>query len=139
MRLFEILILSSSAIIAVLGLMHLLVTFRGPKLRPRDEGLLRMMRSVSPVISQQTTMWKAWIGFNVSHSMGAILFGLVYGFLATNHTTLLLQSSFLALVGVLVLISYAILGWRYWFNIPLIGISLSLFLYVAAYAIVYAT
>jgi hypothetical protein len=23
-------------------------------------------------------MWKAWVGFNVSHSMGLMLFGLIY-------------------------------------------------------------
>jgi hypothetical protein len=28
-------------------------------------------------------MWKAWVGFNASHSYGAILFGLVYGYLAS--------------------------------------------------------
>ena len=25
---------------------------------------------------------KAWIGFNISHSLGALLFGVIYGYLA---------------------------------------------------------
>ncbi len=28
------------------------------------------MQQVSPVITRQTTMWKAWVGFNASHSYG---------------------------------------------------------------------
>src|SRR5438046_6957052 len=30
-------------------------------------------------------MWRAWVGFNASHSMGAMLFGLVFAFLALAH------------------------------------------------------
>jgi hypothetical protein len=30
-------------------------------------------------------MWRFWIGFNISQAMAAILFGLIYGFLAIVH------------------------------------------------------
>ena len=76
------LVAGSSAIVLVLGLMHLLYTFYGPKLLPRDRELQVRMQEVSPVITRQTTMWKAWVGFNASHSYGLILFGAVYGYLA---------------------------------------------------------
>jgi len=71
----QALITASAAIILTLGLLHLLYTFRGPKLQPREAALETQMTSVSPVITRQTTMWKAWVGFNGSHSYGAILFG----------------------------------------------------------------
>jgi hypothetical protein len=71
------LIAASAAIILLLGLLHLLYTFRGSKLHPRDPELAERMREISPVISRETTMWKAWIGFNASHAYGATLFGLV--------------------------------------------------------------
>ena len=63
---------ASAAILLALGLLHLLYTFRGPKLWPRDASLQQRMSEVSPVITRETTMWKAWIGFNASHSFGAI-------------------------------------------------------------------
>jgi len=39
-------------------------------------------------------MWKAWIGFNASHSLGAVLFGQVYGYLVLAHAPMLLSSPF---------------------------------------------
>jgi hypothetical protein len=90
------------------------------------------MSSVSPVITRETTMWKAWVGFNASHSFGAILFGLVYGYLALVHPAFLFQSVFLLVLGLILLGGYTFLGVRYWFSIPLRGILLSLTLYASA-------
>jgi hypothetical protein len=42
-------------------------------------------------------------GFNASHSMGAMLFVLVFGFLALAHGQLLFQSPFLLVVGLAML------------------------------------
>jgi hypothetical protein len=75
-------IASSAAIILLIGLVHLLYTFRGPKLHPRDPDLTARMMAVSPVISSETTMWRCWVGFNASHSFCLIFFGALYGYLA---------------------------------------------------------
>jgi hypothetical protein len=64
-----LLVAASAAILLLLGLVHLLFTFHGPKLLPRDAALQKRMQEVSPVITRQTTMWKAWVGFNASHSV----------------------------------------------------------------------
>ena len=74
-------------------------------------------------------MWKAWIGFNASHSYGAILFGAVYGYLALVHSAFLFQSRFLLLLGLLLLAGYVFLGKRYWFSVPFRGIALASALY----------
>ena len=58
-RLAPLLIAASAAIILLLGLIHLLHTFYGPKLLPRDRDLKARMEEVSPVITRETTMWKA--------------------------------------------------------------------------------
>jgi hypothetical protein len=126
------LIAASAAIILLLGLAHLLYTFYGPMLLPRDPELQTRMQEVSLVITRQTTMWKAWIGFNASHSYGAILFGAVYGYLALVHSAFLFQSTFLLLLGLLLLFGYVFLAKRYWFRIPLRGILLATFLYILA-------
>ena len=89
------------------------------------------MAEVSPVITTQTTMWKAWIGFNASHSYGAILYGLVYGYLALIHAQLLFGSTFLLGVGALLLVGYVFLGRRYFFSIPYRGILIATASYAA--------
>jgi len=122
----------SAAIILLLGLIHLLHTFRGPKLRPRDAELEARLKQVSPVITRETTMWKAWVGFNASHSYGAIFFGVVYGYLALAHSAFLFQSTTLLAVGALLLAGYTFLGKRYWFSIPLRGIVVALVAYLGA-------
>lgn len=128
----SILIGASAAVILLLGLVHLLFTFRGPAFLPRERALKARMEEAVPVISRQTTMWKAWIGFNASHSVGAILFGLVYAYLALLHPAFLTASSFLLALGLVTLCGYLALARRYWFRTPFRGILLALVLYVAA-------
>ncbi len=123
---------ASAGIILTLGLLHLLYTFRGRKLHPRDDALKERMKEVSPVITRETTMWKTWIGFNASHSSSAILFGLIYGYFALAHGDFLFQSRFLLAVGLLFLAGFVFLGKVYWFSIPFRGIVLSTGLYVGA-------
>lgn len=128
----QLLICASAAIVLLLGTVHLLYTFASNKFQPRDPTLAEHMQNVAPVITRQTTVWKAWVGFNASHSLGAMLFGLVYGYLALAAPLALLRDGFLLGLGVLFLASMAVLAWRYWFRIPLIGISLALLLFVSA-------
>lgn len=126
------LVTASSAILLLLGLMHLAFTFHGSKLLPRDRELQTRMQEISPVITRQTTMWKAWIGFNASHSYGLILFGAVYGYLALAHGDFLFQSAFLLCLGLIVLLGYVFLAKRYFFRIPLRGVLLATALYALA-------
>jgi hypothetical protein len=69
----RILMVLSASIILTLGAFHLLYTFRGPTLTPRDPTLQISMSQVSPVLTKETTMWRSWVGFNATHSMGLIL------------------------------------------------------------------
>jgi len=129
MTLSSVLIALSAAILLLLGLAHLLFTFRGNKFDPRDAALKARLMQISPVISRETTMWRAWVGFNASHSYGAILFGLVYGYLALVHSGFLFASWFLLGLGLLTLAGYTVLARLYWFSVPLRGVSLATVLY----------
>lgn len=119
----------------MLGAIHLAYTFWGPKLAPRDSALQISMSRTSPVISTETTMWRAWVGFNASHSMGLILFGLVFGYLALAHAELLFRSAFLLVVGLAMLVGFVVLSKVYFFSVPLAGVSISLACYVASIAL----
>jgi hypothetical protein len=132
------LIVASAAVIGVLGLLHLVYTFHGPKLLPRDPGLKARMEEVSPVISRETTLWKTWIGFNASHSYGALLYALIYGYLAAMQPATLFDSAFLLCVGALYLAGMAFVGRRYFFSIPFRGILLATGLYAAGLIVQWA-
>jgi hypothetical protein len=131
-------IAASAALMLLLGVIHLFYTFRVPKLRPRDPDLLARMMTVSPVISSETTMWRAWIGFNVSHSFCLILFGALYGYLALRHTPFLFHSWFLLTLGFLLLLGYAVLAKLYWFTAPFRLVVLAALLYVVGIIINWA-
>lgn len=122
----------SAGVIGLLGALHLAYTFHGKKLRPRDTHLERQMDLVSPEISRHTTMWRAWLGFNASHSFGALLFALAYGYLGLLHPDFLFASNFLVMLGLAFLLALAWLGARFWFRVPLAGILLALGLYAFA-------
>lgn len=128
----SLLVAASAAIVLLLGIIHLLYTFSGPKLLPRDRELHTRMQEVSPVITTQTTMWKGWIGFNASHSYGLLLFGAVYGYLALVHGEFLFRSAFLLGLGLVALFGYVFLAWRYFFRVPLRAVLLAVLLYSLA-------
>jgi len=130
-----ILMVASAGIIFALGVIHLVYTFWGRLLTPRDSALESRMREVSPVITSETTMWKVWVGFNASHSFGAILFGLIYGYLAIAAGGLLFASPFLLLVGFAMLAGFVVLGKLYWFSVPFRSICVAFACYVASIAL----
>jgi hypothetical protein len=131
----RILMVLSASIIFTLGVFHLVYTFWGPQLTPRDPALQVSMSQISPVITKETTMWRAWMGFNASHSMGLILFGLVFGFLALAHDQVLFQSPFLTVVGLAMLGGFVVLCKAYFFSAPLRGVCISLACYIASIAL----
>ena len=124
-ELAAVLIAVAAFVVLALGAAHLALTFIGTKLHPRDPELAEHLRRVSPRITGRTTMWRAWVGFNASHSFGAILFGLIYGYLALAHAPLLLDSPYLLGVGGAMLGGYVVLAKRYWFRAPLTGLLLA--------------
>jgi hypothetical protein len=131
----RILMVLSASIVFMLGVAHLSYTFRGSALTPSDPALQRSMSQVSPVITDETTMWRCWVGFNASHSMGLMLFGLVFGYLAVAQSRLLFRSPFLLIVGLAMLGGYAVLCKLYFFSSPLRSIAISLGCYLASIAL----
>jgi len=122
-------IAAGAAIILVLGSLHLFYTFVGNKLEPRDEALKQRMQEVPPVITRQTTIWRMWIGFNASHSLCGILFGLIYAYLPLAHADIFFGSPFLIGVGLALLAGLVALGRLYWFSVPFRGIVAAAVLY----------
>lgn len=121
----QILIIIGASIFGVLGTIHLVYTFYTNKFHARDPSVTEAMKGSSPVLTKETTMWKAWVGFNASHSFGAMLFAGIYVPLAMFHFEVLQQSVWLSVFPLIIGISYAILAKKYWFRIPLAGILIA--------------
>lgn len=128
----NVLLCLSAATMMLLGCIHLVYTFRGNRFAPREAGLQSQMERVNLVITRQTTMWKAWLGFNASHSLGLMLFALVYAYLALIHPSLLFQSVFLLGIGLAMLLSLLAVAKNCWFSVPLWGISFALLSFVGS-------
>jgi hypothetical protein len=128
----------SAAIALAMGIAHIHLTYFTRAFAARDAALEEKLNSVSPRLTANTTMKKIQTGFHVSHSMGVILFGLIYGYLALLHSTFLFQSTFLVVLGAVVLLTYIVLAKLYWFEKPLIGVSVAFAFYIAGVAVAYA-
>jgi len=131
-RLFMLL---SAGVVLMLGIIHLVYTFSGTKLMPRDPSLQVSMSLTTPVITKETTMWRCWVGFNATHSIGLILFGLVFGYLALAQPRVVFESWFLLTTGMATLAALLVLCRMYFFNAPLLGISIASICYVISVAL----
>jgi hypothetical protein len=130
-----LLVTGAAGLMAVLGGLHLRYTYWGDKLDPRDRALREAMQRTHLVITRQTTVWHAVKGFNASHGLGLVAFGLSYGFLASQRPDVLGGSPFLLALGMAVLLAYLALARRYFFSVPYRAVALACALYAAGWAL----
>lgn len=115
----------SAAIYGLLGLVHAAYTFhdiwRRPRyFRPRDHELAAALRDTTVALAPGGhSFWTASLGFHLSHSIGVLLFALLILISGSTGTGWLLP--------LLIVISmiYALIAWRFWFHIPLMGCLLA--------------
>jgi hypothetical protein len=116
-------------IFLLLGILHALYTFldiREPRRLVPQEPSVALAMAESPVRLARggTTMWRAWVGCNFSHSLGAMLFGMLCAGAGLVLGTLVLPA-WILFVLVLIALSYVGLSVLYWFRIPTMGITLA--------------
>lgn len=120
-----------------MGTLHLYLTYGTIKFQTRDAELTERMKQVPLIMSKQTTVWKAWIGFNASHSMGAMIYGLIFAYLAAFHYTMLIGSAFLIFILLGTSVCYVIMARHYWFSSPFRGLSAALTCLVCGVVLAY--
>src|SRR5499433_3986941 len=121
-----ILLILGGAVFGVLGGLHAIYTLldlRNPRrLVPVDPSVAHAMANSALTLSRGgTDMWRAWIGFNFSHSLGLLLVGAL-GIWAGFRIKALPASiaPALTLIGCL----YLVLALRYWFRATAIGLAI---------------
>ncbi len=123
----------------VLGTLHAVFTLadeRHPRrLAPDDPAVVTAMQASKVRLSRgATTMWQAWISFNLTHSLAAIIFGAAC-LVVMAHMGLFVFSpwALLALAGTSAL--FALIGLRYWFGVPRAGTLIATACLTAAWAL----
>ncbi len=124
---------AGGTIFCVLGTLHavyMLIDVQRPRrLVPDDPALIAAMAgSRVRLAGDATDMWRAWIGFNLSHSLGALLFGataIAWPGIAAGHVLLAWLPAVVAAV-------YLTIGLRYWFKVPNAGIAAATVAFAAA-------
>ena len=131
------LFLSGALPFLLLGIAHAMHTPRQPNerkgLSPTDPGLAESMARSRIHLTGRTDMWRAWVGFNLSHSLGAVLFGVVVVLVGRTSASFEYNAAVFLPLAVVVSIAYLSLGVAYWFRTPIIGICVSVFLFSAAW------
>ena len=123
----------------VLGLAHVFATPRAPAqskgLSPRDPALREAMTKGTVLLTRRTTVWLGWVGFNLSHSLGAVLFGAVVLLVGRSQASFQAQAGVFLPFAIVVSGLYLLLGLRYWFRTPIVGIALSGVCFVASWVL----
>ncbi len=101
-------------------------------LSPRDAEYRRGMLGQTLLLTRRTNLWLTWVGFNLSHSLGAILFGVVVLLVARSPATFAANWPAFAPLAIVVSGTYLALGLRYWFRTPIVGILISCVCFVSS-------
>ena len=121
----QLLIIVGAFIFLVLGSIHLLYTIFTNKLAPRNATTMSGMKKSKLILTSETTVWKAWVGFNASHSLGAMFFALIYMPLCIFHFEVIEDTHWFTWLPVAFSFSYLLLAKAYWFRVPFIGILIA--------------
>jgi hypothetical protein len=123
-------------IVLGMGTLHGLLTLRdvgNPRaFTPTDESVRVAMQNARLAFNPRANLWQAWLGFNLSHSLGValsggallLLAGPCFPAFATSH---LVQAFAAGLAAV-----YLVLSLRFWFWGPALGSGLALLCVLAA-------
>ncbi|MEO8146739.1 MAG: hypothetical protein ABI723_03825 [Bacteroidia bacterium] len=119
-----------------LGMVHVIIALKDIKdpraFTPINDNVRKQMM-VSPLrFTDKTTMWKAWLGFNISHGLGAFVFGLFLQLLVIQNPLCLI---WLTPLAVCISAIYLWLSLKFWFNKPTIGIATGLLFLLLAWII----
>ena len=131
-----ILLFLGGTVFGVLGALHAIYTrldLRHPRrLVPADPSVAQAMANSALRLSGgRTDMWRAWVGFNFSHSLGVLMVAGLAFWAGSRFNTLPVGVIIpvLTLVGCL----YLVLALLYWFRIPAIGVAIGTSCFAAAW------
>jgi len=134
--LISVLLVLGGAVFGVLGAVHAIYTFldlRDPRRLVPVDPLVAQAMANTPLRSSRgaTDMWRAWIGFNFSHSLGVLLVGALAMWAGSGAKIVPISviTPTLTLIGCV----YLVLCLLYWFRTPALGVALGTGCFAAAW------
>ena len=131
-----------ASIFVLLGAVHLVYTFQDlekPRnFTPRDADVRAAMQQAGVALHPKINLWRAWLGFNFSHSLGLLMFGGAFLYVGIFHSLLFSRSPLLQAASVLIAAIYLVLSLKFWFVNPAVFTGISLACFVLATALSYA-
>jgi hypothetical protein len=126
-----------STILAVFGVAHGILSIRDlirpTSFTPIEPDVRQAMARARLRLAPQTSIWLAWQGFNLSHSLGLVGFGLIGVALGTVRESLGPWRAPVDSFFVLLSATYCLLAVRFWFRVPAIGIGIATACFIAAW------
>lgn len=133
------LFLAGALPLLLFGISHAVHTPQQPEerkaLSPADPGLAEAMARSRVLLTSRTDMWRAWVGFNLSHSLGLVLFGVVVVLVGRTPTTFKYNAAVFLPLAVVVSVIYLGLGLAYFFRTPIIGSAVAIVLFTSAWVL----
>ena len=113
----------------VLGLLHARGTPRATidrkGLSPADPALAEAMARGRVLLTKQVDVWSGWVGFNLSHSLGAVAFGAFVLAVGRSADSFAAQAAVCGPLAVAVSGAFLAIGVRYWFRTPIAGCAIA--------------
>jgi hypothetical protein len=123
----------------LLGSVHALSTPRQPHerkaLSPSDPNMAESMARERVLLTSRVNMWQGWVGFNLSHSLGIVLFGVLVVLVGRTSASFQYNAAVLLPFAVAVCLAYLGIGLAYFFRTPIIGTCLALLLFSSAWVL----
>jgi hypothetical protein len=133
----SLLLIIGGFIFTIMGVWHaslsVIDVFRPTQFAPMDDSVRLAMKSTGVRFSGgRANVWDAWLGFNISHGFGMILFGTAAIWLGLNLEHVEVARAVLAISVVIGLI-YFLLSVRFWFYAPAVGSAVATVCFMAAW------
>jgi hypothetical protein len=135
-----ILFIAGTIPFALLGLVHLALTLRDLSrptyFRPSDETLIPLLKGSGVAVLTRApgghTMWRAWLGANLTHSLGLLAFAFVSLAVALHDAALVSDIAVLRPLCIIIALAYVIIALRFWFLPATIVTAIGLVCFIVA-------
>ncbi len=123
----------------LLGILHVWHTPQRPddgkRLAPADPGVADSMARSRLLLTRGTDVWRAWVGFNLSHSLGLFLLALTVVLAGRTAGSFEYNAEVFIPLAIVVSLAYLGLSLHYWFRAPSILVGVATFLFSLAWVL----
>jgi hypothetical protein len=108
---------------ALLGSTHLALTLRDVRrpryFKPTDDALIPALEASGVAVmapaAEAQTMWRAWLGANLTHGLGLLVFALLLLAVAVHDSALVSDIPGIRALSITVALAYVLIALRFWF------------------------